>query len=90
MSRLCTPSRSEKVYLVVASGCRSPISRLTQALITLMVTSFCAGLQRSGGIDAVGRVPDDAQCLSVDGDLGEVLHVAEIDPERRAWLEPVG
>src|SRR5215469_8939327 len=34
----------EKVYLVVASGCLSPTSRLTHELITFTETSFAPGL----------------------------------------------
>ena len=82
--------QAEKVYLVVASGCRSPISRLTHALITLHGDFVRAGLQRGSGIDAVRSVPDRAEFLSVDCDNRQVFHVAEVDPEGRALLEPVG
>ena len=73
----------------VAPGCSSPIRRLTQALITLIVHFIRARLQGCRRIDAIGRVPHDAQALAIHRDLGKVLHIAEIDPQVRALLEPV-
>ena len=35
----------EKVYFVVTPGCRSPISRLIQALMTVMEIWFAPGLR---------------------------------------------
>ncbi len=80
---------SAKVYLV-APGCWSPMSRLTQALITLIDDFVCPGLQRGGRVDAIRRMPHDAEVLAIHRDLGKVLHVAQIDPHMRALLEPVG
>jgi len=49
-----------------------------------------AGFERGGSIDAVRRVPHDAEALAVDDDFGKVLDTAQIDPEMRAGLEPIG
>ena len=75
---------SAKVYFVVASGCWSPISRLTHALITLMTDFVRARLERGGHIHAIRRMPHDAQGFAVDRHLGKVLHIAQIDPQVRA------
>ena len=49
-----------------------------------------AGLEGFGDFDAVGGVPGDAEQGPVDGDFGEVLDVAEIEPQGRAGFEPAG
>ena len=47
-------------------------------------------MERGGRVDAEGRVPDDAERVAVQRDRGEVLHVAEVEPEAAAGGGPAG
>src|SRR5689334_22044090 len=48
-----------------------------------------ARLQRTGQFNTEGPFPDDAERLSVDQNFGEVLNVAEIEPQPRALFEAI-
>src|SRR5207302_11505772 len=42
--------------------------------------------QRTGGIHTITRLPPDTQRLAVNGHLGTILDLAQVDPEMRARL----
>ena len=58
--------------------------RFTHRFVTLNLDLVAARLERTGYIDLERRLPQDAEVLAVHGYLGEIPHVAQIEPLMRS------
>ena len=78
---------SERICLSAGSD-RSPICRFVHSFVTSISSLFAPGFSAAGHVHAVRRRPHHPHRLAVHLHLGNVAHLAQIDPDVLPRLEP--